>query len=353
MTLRESTRELPAPWSSALRGRLDELVVESELLAGNPLGDSPVRPLMVYLPPEVAAGHAAPAVPAIYWLQGYTGRLDRLHNRDPFGANLIARVDALFAAGDCPPAVVVFVDAWTRYGGSQFLNSTSTGRYQDYLCDEVVPFVDERYPTLADRAHRGIAGHSSGGYGAMVVSMLRPDVFGALASRAGDALFEASMARSFPEVVRVLRDHYNGSYEAFLAELPGIDPFRWEVHGTLIEMYGYAACYTPDPEHPGRALLPFDTATGEIIPDVWERWLAWDPVRLVPRHLDALASMRRIHLDAGRGDEYFLDLGAQAVSRELTRGGVAHTLELFDGRHGGTTDRHPGVIRELVLALSD
>ena len=51
---------------------------------------------------------------------------------------MIERLDAMFAAGDCPDAIVVFVDAWTSYGGSQFLNSTSTGRYLDYLCDEVV-----------------------------------------------------------------------------------------------------------------------------------------------------------------------------------------------------------------------
>ncbi len=114
------------------------------------------------------------------------------------------------------------------------------------------------------------------------------------------------------------------------------------MHGALLEMYAYAACYSPDPDRPGRALLPFDVATGELVPEIWERWLGWDPVRLVPGHLDALRSLRRIYLDAGRSDEYFLDLGAQAVSRALTRGGIDHTLELFEGRHGGITYRYPG-----------
>jgi hypothetical protein len=61
--------------------------------------------------------------------------------------------------------------------------------------------------------------------------------------------------------------------------------------------------------------------------------------------------MRRIYLDAGRGDEYFLDLGAQAFSDELTKLGVQHTLELFEGKHGGIDYRYPGAIRELVSAL--
>jgi hypothetical protein len=74
-------------------------------------------------------------------------------------------------------------------------------------------------------------------------------------------------------------------------------------------------------------------------------------VRLVPRHGEALSTMRRIYLDAGRGDEAFLDLGAQAVSAELHKLGIEHSLELFDGRHGGIAYRYPGAIRELVLAL--
>ena len=352
MPLKESTSALRPPWRSVLAGRLDELVVESDLLAGNPLGDSAVRPLQVYVPPQLLSDPARRA-PAIYVLQGFTGRLDLWANRQPFEVTLVERLDAMFAAAESPPAVIVFVDAWTRYGGSQFVNSTSTGRYQDYLCDEIVPFVDERYPTLADRAHRGLTGKSSGGYGAMVVSMLRPDVFGALASHAGDALFESSVSHSFPTVVRLLRDHFDGSYDAFLQALPEIDPFRFERHGVLLETYAYAACYSPDPEHPGRALLPFDPATSELVPDIWERWLAWDPVRLVPRHLDALASLRRIYLDAGRSDEFNLDLGAQAVAGQLTAGGIEHTLELFDGGHGGMTYRYPGAIRELALALAD
>jgi hypothetical protein len=61
--------------------------------------------------------------------------------------------------------------------------------------------------------------------------------------------------------------------------------------------------------------------------------------------------MRRIYLDAGKSDEYYLDLGAQAFAEELAKIGAAHTLELFDAKHGGITFRYPGAIRELVTAL--
>jgi S-formylglutathione hydrolase FrmB len=349
MALKEIEGGIASPWARPLAGVLDELVVDSEVLADNPLDDSPRRPLLVYSSPGAQLSGAA--VPAVYVIQGYGGQADMWVERAPFDPTMIERLDAMFTGGDCPNAIVVFVDAWTALGGSQFLNSPGTGRYMDYLCDEVVPFVDERYPTLPGRDHRGLAGKSSGGYGAMVVPMLRPDVWGALASHAGDALFECCYQREFPTIARQLRDHFDGSYEKLVKEAAAADPFDWDRFGAAFSLYAYAAAYTPDPERPGEVLLPFEITTGKLIDEVWAKWLELDPVRMVSRHADALRSMRRIYLDAGKSDEWFLDLGAQAVSEELDKLGIEHTLELFDGKHGGIAYRYPGAIRELVLAL--
>jgi enterochelin esterase-like enzyme len=346
MALREVAGPAGPPWERPLRGTLDRLVVESERLAGNPLGDPATRPLWVYRAP----GAGDEPVPSVYVIQGYLGQLDSWANRMPFELTLLERLDEMFASGECPPANIVLVDAWTTYGGSQFLNSSSTGPYLDYLCDEVVPFVDSRYAALPGPEHRGICGKSSGGYGAMVVPMLRPDVFGALASHAGDALFECCYLPNFPQLVRKLRDDFDGSLDRFWDELQASGRLDFERFENF-DVIGYAAAYSPDPERPGRALLPFDLATGKLDDDVWAQWLHWDPVRMAPRHADALRSMRRVYLDAGKGDEWFLDLGAQAFAAELDKLGVEHTLELFDGKHGGLGYRYPGAIRELVLAL--
>ncbi len=348
MSLREVEGPAGAPWERPMHGTLDRLVVESELLADNPLGDPARRPLYVYRPPGVEPDHPRP-LPSVYVIQGYTGQLDMWFRRDPFEPTVLERIDAMFAAGECPDAIVVFADCWTSYGGSQFLNSSATGRYLDYLCDELVPFVDGRYPTAADRDHRGLTGKSSGGYGAMVVPMLRPDVFGALASHAGDALFEACYLPEFPTFVRRLRDDFESSFEVFFEQLAALG--RFDEKFRPIELYGYAAAYSPDPSQPGKALLPIDLRTGRLIDEVWEQWLEKDPVRMAPRHAQALRSMRRIYLDAGGRDEYFLDLGAQAFAAELSALGVEHTLELFDGTHSGVAWRYPGAIRELATAL--
>jgi len=339
-----------APWDRPLAGMLDRITVHSELLEGNPLGDPARRPLYVYRSPGVVADGRR-RYPSVYVIQGYSGQLDMWLGHSPFEPNVVERLDAMFAGGDCPDAMIVFVDAWTSLGGSQFLNSSSTGPYMDYLCDEIVPFVDERYPTLAGAEHRGIAGKSSGGYGAMVVPMLRPDVFGGLVSHAGDALFEYCYLRDFPVVARQLRDDLGGSFDELLRRVREEPTFNWGRYGAALSLYAYACAYTPDPDRPGKPLMPLDVSTGRIVPDVWQRWLQLDPVRMAEPHADELRNLRRIYLDAGRQDEFFLDLGAQAFADELTRLDVDHTLELFDGTHSGISHRYPGAIRELVVAL--
>jgi Putative esterase len=339
------------PWDVPLAGRLDRLVIDSQVLAANPLGDPPRRPLYVYLPPGVGEDEAA-QYPAIYVIQGMTGQLDMWLNRTAFEPTIVERVDQLFSSHGTPPAIVVFVDAWTSYGGSQFINSAATGRYMDYLCDEVVAFVDERYPTASEAGGRGLTGKSSGGYGAMVVPMLRPDIFGALASHAGDALFEVCYQVEFPVTARTLRDRFDGSYDVFWERMRAADHFDFDLYGTPLNTYAMAACYSPDEARPGNVVLPFDIDTGRLVDEVWARWLAWDPVRLAPQRLDALAGMKLIYLDAGRSDEYWLDLGAQAFSKELAAAGIEHSFELFDGTHAGLGYRYPRAIGRLAAALS-
>ena len=338
------------PWSFDLRGRFDEHVVQSDALRGNPLGDPHQRPLWVYTPPAYEEDPDR-RFPAIYVIQGMTGQLDMWRNRSAFRKNFPELTDDVFASGEALPCVVVWVDCWTSYGGSQFLDSPATGRYHTYLCEDVVPWVDTHYRTLGSREHRGIAGKSSGGYGAMVTPMLRPDLFSGLATHAGDALFEGCYLPEMRECARALRDHYNGSYERFWEDFRSRPAFSKEKDGELVNQYAMAACYSANED--GSIDLPFDVATGRLVPDVWERWLAWDPVRMVSKHTDAMREMEAIYIDAGSHDEYFLDLGAEAFRRELEAIGVTDVFfELFDAGHGAIEYRYPKGLAYLAQRLS-
>lgn len=338
------------PWSHEPAGRFEEVVIDSVALRGNPLGDPHERPLWVYLPPGYD-DEPERRYPSVYLIQGLTGQLDMWRNRAPFRRNLPELADALFAAGEAPPTIVVWVDAWTSLGGSQFLDSPGTGNYHSYLCDEVVPWVDAGYRTLAAAEHRGIAGKSSGGYGAMVTPMLRPDLFGALATHAGDALFEICYLPDFREAARALRDDYDGSYDRFWEDFRSRPALSKESDAVLLNAWCMAACYSADPD--GTVRLPFDTATGELIPSVWQRWLDWDPVRMVVQRSASLLSLRGIYIDAGLRDEYYLDLGAEAFRRALEDVGVTDVrFELFDGTHMGIEYRYPLALAYLAERLA-
>jgi S-formylglutathione hydrolase FrmB len=328
------------PWSADLAGRIDENVISSELLRGNPLGDPHERPLLVYVPPGYDA-EPGRRYPSVYVIQGYTGHLAMWRNRSPYRQPFPETADGVFARGEAPPAIVVYVDAWTVYGGSQFVDSPGTGRYHSYLCDEVVPWVDARYRTLPGAAHRAIMGKSSGGFGAMITPMLRPDLFGALATHSGDSLYEYSYIPEFPKAVRHLRK-YDADIRRWWDDFRARVSFTKEEDQDLLMLLGVSACFSARED--GTVELPFESATGVLRPEVWQKWLDWDPVRMVPRYGDVLRSLRAIWIDAGTRDEWFLDIGAEAFRAALLEAGVSEDVihfELFDAGHMGIDYRYP------------
>jgi len=339
------------PWSAELCGQLEEHVITSELLRGNPLGDPYERPLWVYLPPGYDDDPDR-RYPAVYVIQGYTGHLEMWRNRDPFRQPFTETADAVFARAEAPPALVVYVDAWTSYGGSQFVDSPGTGRYHSYLCDEIVPWVDRRYRTLPQAAHRAIMGKSSGGFGAMITPMLRPDLFGALATHAGDALYELCYIPHFGPAARLLR-YYGGDIGRWWDDFRSRVSFTKEADQVLLGLLGVAACFSAHED--GTVELPFDARTGAIRPEAWERWLDWDPVRMAPRYAAALRSLRAIWIDAGTRDDDFLDLGAEAFRKALREAGVADDVirfELFDATHAAIDYRYPLSLAWLSQRIS-
>jgi hypothetical protein len=319
---------------------------ESEALRGNPLGDPHVRPLHVYVPDDTSRRY-----PSVYVIQGMTGMADAWFNVEPWSPSYPDRISAL-----APDAVVVLVDAFTAVGGSQYVDSPGIGNYHTYLCDELVPHVDAHFPTLAEARHRGIQGKSSGGYGSMITPLLRPDLFGGLATHAGDALFEVCYARDFAPAARALRERYGGSFDAFWEDFRSGRPVLSSPHDELL-VNTYAMCAAYSARDDGTVDLPFDIETGERVPEVWERWLEFDPVLLArrPEHVETLSNMQAIWVDSGRGDDYFLDLGATAFHREVVAAGTPADrvhFELFSGTHRGLTWRYPLSLAWLVERLS-
>ena len=338
------------PWEHRWAGRLEPLTIHSTVLEDNHLGDPADRPLWVYVPPGYD-DEPERRYPSVYVIQGYGGFVSAWANRQAYRPPFTETADDLFSRGEVPPCVVVYVDAWTQYGGSQFVDSPGTGRYHTYLCEEVVPFVDARYRTLTEPQHRGIMGKSSGGFGAMVTPMLRPDLFGGLATHAGDALYELLYLPEFAKAVRALRA-YDGSIEAWWKDFQTRVAFTRSDDFDLLMMYGVAACFSAADD--GTPMLPFHPVSGRLVDDIWARWLDWDPIRMVPAHADALRSLSAVWIDGGRSDQFYLDLGAIAFRDALSEIGVTDTVhfELFDGTHSNIDWRYPMSLGWLAARLT-
>jgi S-formylglutathione hydrolase FrmB len=304
----------------------------SDVLLDNPLGDPHERPLWVWSPQDTARRY-----PTVYVLHAHMRSARSWFNVDPFDVSYPEAIDRL-----APAAIVVLVDGWTSVGGSQWIDSAGIGPYATYLRDEVVPFVDGNYAT---NGARGLQGKSSGGYGALIAALERPDLFSAVAAHAPDALFEVTLAHGFPAAARELRERHDGSLDRFWSSFAAL---QTRGDALLVEL-GAAALAFSDGE------LPFELETATLLAPVWEQWLAHDSVRLVASHADAVRTLRGVWLDAGRSDEYFLDLGALALRRAFSEAGLADNalrFELVDGGHGGMSGRYPLSLAWLVERLS-
>lgn len=303
---------------------------ESEVLKNNPLGDPHVRDLFVYLPPGYET--SGERYPTVYCLTGFTGRGKMLLNDSAFTPNLSERMDKLIAAGKIRPMIAVMPDCFTYYGGSQYINSTATGNYEDYLAQEIVKFVDANFRTIDDRGARGVMGKSSGGYGSLIMGMRHADIFGLVCSTAGDAYFEYCYPMDFPKAFRAIK----GDPKKFMRDFWATEKQVKDSHAA-INTIGMAACYSPN----GADFdLPFDLTTGEIRDDVWKRWLEHDPVRLVDKHADDLRSLKTLFIDAGKKDEFNLDIGARILSAKLANHSINHSYEEFDDGHFNISYRY-------------
>jgi enterochelin esterase family protein len=328
-------------------GRVALETIESDVLRGNAAGDPATRTVPVYLPPSYDSD-ATRRYPVAFVLTGFTGRGRMLLNDNLWSPPLDRRMDALVEQG-CGEMILVMPDCATRFGGSQYLDSSATGRYATHLVAELVPAIDARYRTIADRDHRAIMGKSSGGYGALVHGMRNAHVFGAVACHSGDMLFDYCYRGDVPKFCTRIQNA--GGLERWLA---GFEAAKQKKHEDLeaLNILAMAAAYSPNPAtSPFGIDLPCDLETGAFRDDVWARWLEHDPLRMLERHADTLRSLRLLYLDCGIRDEFSLHHGMRQLRRRLEVLGVPHHAEEFDDGHMNVPYRYEVSLPRVAQAL--
>ncbi|HXI99723.1 MAG TPA: alpha/beta hydrolase-fold protein [Micropepsaceae bacterium] len=326
-------------------GTVRRLIIDSEVLEANPLGDPANRIIDVYLP----AGHSGDGLPLLVDLVGFTAGGPAHTNWRNFTENVPEQADRLIASGVMPPCVIAFPDCFTKLGGNQYINSAGIGRWADFLLQEAVPLVESTFH-CGGTGKRGLFGKSSGGYGAIVHALLYPDFWSASACHSGDMGFELLNIPELPRVLRAIAKQ-SGSIKAWLEGFFAKRKVKDDdIH--ILMMLAMCATYDPDPGAFMGVRLPVDAQTCEFIPERWANWMKWDPLTLVETHHAGLKRLKALFIDCGDIDQYNLVYGARRMHRALERYGVLHVYEEFPDDHSSIDYRMDRSLPVLAKALS-
>jgi S-formylglutathione hydrolase FrmB len=290
--------------------RLEVITLDSHALKNNPLHDPSSRPVPVFLPAQATNGAR---LPVVYYLPGYGNSADNFIQNSNVWLKFTQTI-----ADEITPVVLVIVDGKTRWGGSQYLNSTAQGNYEDYVCDEIVSAVEARHPAATNGVRRIIAGHSSGGFGALRLGSSRQKLFDAVIALSPDSDFPTSHL----PLVKVA-----AVTNVPLAEIGKIAAGKSPVpeDGDLDYALGLSAAYAPRGiSHPGEFEWLYD-AQGNFREEIWQRWLANDPLVIVRKNPDTFAAGQAIYLEGATQDEFSANLGARKIF-DVLRSRPARTI---------------------------
>lgn len=320
-----------------LQGRIETIIVKSDALKNNVLGDPTERQVAVYLPPGYDA--TSDDYPLFVDIVGFTGSGLAHAGWKAFAESVPQRIERLVASGSMGNVIVALPDCFTSLGGNQYVNSSAMGNWADFLTGEMVPQLEATYRVRKGASHRALFGKSSGGYGSIAHAMLYGEHWGAVACHSGDMAFELCYLWDFPDTVMHL-GRYNNDIGRFVDELKD----RRKMSGGdfhHLMMLAMAATYDPDPNAPYGIQLPLTLDTCEVIEERWQKWLAWDPVVLVDRQevREQLERSAGIYIDCGSVDQYNLVFGARRLHRKLENYGIDHEYQEFDDNHSSVDYR--------------
>jgi hypothetical protein len=310
--------------------------LRSEKFAQNKIGVSPVRKLITYLPPGYERSNAR--YPVIYFLptpfESY---------RAPFEKNSAqALFDRAIQAGVIDGFILVCVDMTTPIGSSWYVNSPVTGNWEDFVVQELVPYVDKHFRTLASRNSRGIAGDFMGGYGALRFGMTHPEVFGSVY-----ALHPVGTGSG-------IRTMYSIPNWETLANARSLDDLEKEVYSSSRIFTSIFQAHLPNASKPplyvdlqahkeGDVLVINSAVTARLRENFFIE-------SLIPKYADNLKSLRGLKFDWARSDPNQDHVYAnQALTHKLNEFGIVHEAEEYNGVWGtGNWGESGRIVTELL-----
>src|SRR5215468_8149137 len=302
------------------QGTVERIKVHGKSLEGNLDGDSPDRDVSVYLPPSYKAEKSR-RYPVIYMLHGFTDDDAKWFGLVKHWINFPEVIDKALADGKTREMIVVMPNAFTRFKGSMYSSSVTTGDWETFITKELVGHIDSNYRTLAQRESRGLAGHSMGGYGTMRLGMKSPDVFSSIYALSPCCMEPRRAGPATPAMVETMK-----KVEALKTD----EEVKSQPFATLA-MLASAAAWSPNPKNPPFFIdLPF--RDGEPVLDVQVRQSANATLVMTHQYIPNLKRLKAIGMDAGTKD-VSISATTKELDKILTDYGVAHFYESYDGDH--------------------
>jgi enterochelin esterase-like enzyme len=310
------------------KGTVEQIKVHGKSLEGNLEGDTPDRDVWVYLPPSYAKNRNQ-RYPVVYLLHGYGLTVDRWMNLFAIADG----ADKAIAAGTMKEMILVNPDAHTKYDGSMYSASATTGDWETYIAEDLVAYIDGHYRTIPDRMSRGLGGHSMGGYGTVRIGMKRPDVFSSLYIMSACCLMSGGGGGG----------QRQGARAAAPAPAPAPAPEagqeargrggrggRGGGRGFANVGAAQAAAWASNPNNPPNY---YDDLVKDGVPQpmVAAKYTANSPLVMIDQYVTNLKKYHAIGGDVGTADTL---MGSNKQMDEIfTTFGVKHSFETYDGDH--------------------
>lgn len=309
---------------------LEQIRVDSKALKGNPLKDpsSRVNPVMV------PKSFTSKKLPVVFILAGFTGNGPKYLGPRSFEQNMAEQIDDGVESSKAPKALYVFVDAFSFWGGSQFINSPAVGNYEDYLVKELYQEVLDNYPV--DTKKVMVMGVSSGGYGALHLASKYPSKFTYCAALAPDSYFETCyLSDIYKASPYLLGKSY---YELKSLHKAGKILGRRDGH-SILNAIGMTACYSPVSK--SKLDWPIDLKSGLENKSVWKKWKSNDPVIFLKKRMNKFKQLKGIYLEVGVRDQFHLYFGARQMHQLMKDEKCKHHYSEFNGTHFDFAERRP------------
>lgn len=311
---------------------IERIIVHGKGLEGNLSGDSADRFVSVYLPASYKKD-AKRRYPVVYFLHGYTSDDARYYSADKQWIPLTSILDSIFAAGIAREMIVVTPNAYTRFHGSMYSNSITTGNWEDFVAKELVAYIDSHYRTIPQADSRGLSGHSMGGYGAMRIGQKYPEIFSSIYLLSPCCLEPQT---NLTPILQVL---------SRADSIKTVSEFEKADFGTRFAI-ACAAAWSPNPTKPP-FYLDIPVKNGQLQSEILAKWNANFPLATLDQNINNLKRLHAIGFDAGTKDA-IIAASIKILDEELNKYKIKHAFEIYEGNH---TNRIAERIEQKMLTF--